>query len=70
MLVVVKFNAGFIEFAFSFDPYFVSSVDQDVGDVIVLQQGLERSQAQHVTGRGFQQAGAVDVGQQEFILLY
>ena len=69
VLIVAKAHGGLVDFAAAFDPYAAVAVDQDVGDVVVLQQRLERPEAQHVAGGGFDQAHPIGLGQQQMILI-
>ena len=68
VLIVAKAHGGLVDFAIALDPYAAVAVDQDVGDVVVLKQRLERAEAQHVAGGGFDQALPIGLGQQQVIL--
>src|ERR1700738_1069191 len=67
MLVVAKAHRGLVDFAFALDPHPAVAVDQDVGNVIVLEQRLERPQTQHVAGGGLDQPVAIDVRQEQVL---
>jgi hypothetical protein len=67
--IIAKAHGGLVDFAVALDPYSAVAVDQDVGDVVVLEQRFERAEAQHVTGGGFDQAFAIGFGQQQMLFV-
>ena len=48
MLVVAEDDVGLLELAFALDVDLVGAVDQDVGDRRILQQQLERAEAEQL----------------------
>ena len=69
MPIVAKAHGGLVDFAVALDPYAAVTVDQDVGDVVVLEQRFERAEAEHVAGGGLDQAFAIGFGQQQMLFV-
>ena len=69
MLVVLEFDFGGVQLAALFDVDLAGPVDQDIGDLIVPQQRLQRSESEQLVLDLLDEASLVGVGEQPALLV-